>query len=291
MGASLVIESRGHGCDVGALLTDSTGRSIPITRDDASTFEMTIKNEFWSAREVFTPETPLEPGDYVLEPRLGYRDTQRIQPKARFTVLPELPPETTPPMPTLNWNAYAARSQGERTLGPTWGYPGHDLCEGSPRVVALGPDPVWLDLSADVESSDAQGHLMLEFVGADGEVFGRLASPVGSPPEVGIDRGFAPLLPFVQCVTVTFVDMYGRPSEPTTSCAPDKCSAATSWGRVDVDWDDVSGCDDWSPGYAERNASGCGCAQLPNTQTPAPLALLALALGALLLRPPRRRIS
>lgn len=93
--------------------------------------------------------------------------------------------------------------------------------------------------------------------------------------------------PLTQCLSVTLTDLYGNTSAATRSCKPDGCVARHKNDRDPIDWADATSCDDWSPGFAERNAPACACAQSPGSPAGSPAALAVLALGLLGVR--RRR--
>jgi MYXO-CTERM domain-containing protein len=276
-GAELSFEHIGFDNGTGPLeLTNADGEAIALseTHDRADVEAMTTRYEHqFSQRVSFAPAQPLPPGDYTFSVGDGASYSGRY---TTFTVL-EGPPTTAPPAPTLDWRkvAYTGQADPPFQLGPP------DSCSG------ISSDPTTafhkLDARADTE---LQGRFVFRLERAGDDALERTSFTSTSAQTSWTREIYGWSDEFVECVEVTFVDVYGRESEPTRQCVPDGCEVRDKNDRRGIDWADVDGCSDWSPGWVERNPPGCGCAQSPGAPAAPPL---ALALGALGLFASRRR--
>ena len=272
-GAQLSVSTIGWGSPTAELL-DSDGQVVPFEPGQSRCQEFATQHYDTGQRCVLEPSRPLAPGQY----RWRLSETRRQQmndPDAdlTFTVLPEFPPASSPPAPTIEWRVVSYTDRQDPPFNP---FP-FDSCAG----ISDDSSRAWLKIQARVDDPDARGHFVftLEREGDDPLTGATFTS---SPPNATwlLDRYYYPS-EFFTCVSATFVDVYGRSSEPTRSCRPDGCEVRDKNDRGEIDWADVQGCGDWSPGWAERNPPGCGCAQAPGAPASTPLALALLALGLL----------
>ena len=218
-------------------------------------------------RCVYTPTPPLPPGTYTLRTRGPHATT--------FTVNDALRHTDPVPAPTVSWQVVNYTGPKDPPFNPD----PFDLCGG----ISADPALAWHNIDARVDDPDAQGHFAFTLEDASGR---RLegASFTSRPAQATWLRDLEQPEDFIECVAVTFVDVYGRASEPTRQCVPNGCEVRDKNDRRDIDWADVNGCSDWSPGYAERNAPGCACAQAPGAPSGSPVALVLGLLGLVGLR-------
>ncbi len=253
-------------------LVDSSGVEIPLVDLDCKPTTITSlqAGERCSAR----PADPLPPGDYLLgvddEWRNNVRDIETYD--TTFTVLDEQTPDAPLLTPTLAWKIVAFTDLADEPFelrDPFGCGPGVDPA-----------DPVrtraWLRLDAAMEPGTPPGHFdfVIERDGLPDVQGSSFTSESDAPEATWVSDRF--YNEFQPCVSVRFVDIYGRSSEPTTLCQPEACEVRDKNDRREIDWAEVEGCSDWSPGYVERNSPGGGCAQAPGAPAGSPAALASL---------------
>jgi MYXO-CTERM domain-containing protein len=287
--AQLVVEYTGDGGqEYPLVLEDASGAQITVTAQSSTGF---INDDVYGygRRVVYAPDTPLAPGAYTFKvdgevPE--WLDEREFETEAAIVVTADLPPEGAPSAPSLSWRAlmHDGPEDPDLSLGPN-----DDVYAcgwGSSRDTSTAT--IWFD--ADVPPQDTPGYIDLTLEDASGQAIETLSSPASGSPKFERSISRYEDSPFVQCVSATFTDIYGRTSEPARSCQPDQCVARNKNDRDPVDWADVTGCQDWSPGYAERNAPGCACAQAPGAPSGSPAALALGLLGLVGLRTRRRNV-
>jgi MYXO-CTERM domain-containing protein len=225
---------------------------------------------------ILEPAAPLAPGTYTY--RLSEDDRELVSqiddPNASvplehtFTITDGLPPEGAPASPEITWRVVTHDGPQDPELGQEPAFP-------------CGPNTggylMTVDYDVTVPDTTTPGYITIALEGYDSPYANTLTSTIASPPRATVTTNHSEA-DFVQCVTATFTDIYGRSSQPTRSCQPDQCVARHRNDRGPVDWADVPGCEDWSPGFAQRNApAGCACAQAPGAPSGSP-ALLGLGL-------------
>ncbi len=259
-------------------LEDASGQDVPI--EEVERIFVDISAYQGGITTIFEPEQPLAPGAYTLRLSEASQDyiTQRGDPatdvplEQTFTVTDTLPPEGGAAEPTISWRAISYTGPQDPEL-----FEQH----ANPCIPETNQEFMKLEFDVAAPGSDVPGYFTVAF--GDEAFDSSLTSTLVSPTGVtlyAIKRD----ADFVQCVTVTFTDIYGRSAGPVRSCLPDQCVAKHKNDRDPVDWDDVIGCQDWSPGYTERNAPACACAQVPSTPPVAPAALALGLLGLVALR-------
>jgi MYXO-CTERM domain-containing protein len=276
--AMLVVDSN-YGADPAEdtqlVLKNSEGDELPMTRLRRESYVAPTDGAL-DTRTWYEPVAPLPPGDYTLEhtPEPGRDDTV----SSPFRVNDDLPPTAPPAPPKLQWRAVLFDGPEQPPLIETREF----VCGGP-----FYDDRVARHLFESTSNEPGvQGFITLTLETTDGPLEA-LSDYGGFDPTLRIERDFVLSAPHIQCVEATFTDIYGNTSEPTRSCEPDGCEARNRNDRSGRLLEDLDECSDWSPGYVERNAPGCACAQVPSTPSGSPA---ALALGLLGLVALRRRL-
>jgi MYXO-CTERM domain-containing protein len=258
-----------------AVLRDAQGDEVLIDSPREQTYYASNDGEL-ALRYWYEFDTPLSAGEYTLDVYSRDEDDSSIQASATFTVTDGEPPDVLPQPPTLSWRAVLFDGPEDAQATRYYEAPcGED--EYDSRVARY-----LFEASAD--SQGLPGFITLT-LDAGAVAFEPMSDYASVDPTLRIERDFLDGAPHIQCVEATFTDIYGRTSEPTRSCIPDGCEARNRNDRAGVNWANVDGCSDWSPGYAERNAPGCAQAQGAPASAPWALALGLLGLVAL-----RRRL-
>ena len=276
--AQIVVEFTGDGGDQPIVIEDASGAQLPLTQVGTPAY-FVMDSWLNGRRVVYEPDAALAPGVYTLKVDgdvPDWVDPSDYETEVELTVTSDLPPEGTPTAPTLSWRALMHDGPEDPELGVTQ----YDSCGWSDTDSSTAT--IWFD--AQVPAQGAPGYIEVVFEDASGAEAGRFSSAATDGPRIETSSKRYEDSAFVQCVTATFTDIYGRTSEPTRSCKPDQCVARHRNDRDPVDWADVTGCEDWSPGYAERNAPGCACAQAPGAPSGSPVALALGLMGLVALR-------
>jgi MYXO-CTERM domain-containing protein len=270
-------EYKGGIGDVRAELVDASGAVVATRLSDCA--EMTLVKLEYGERCSLEPAEPLAPGDYTL--RLNDASRARVGDShtTSFTVTDDLPPTEDLPAPELTWKVvgYTDLPDAPFELSSPWSCgPGYQ--PGDPITARA-----WVHLDAQMPENTPPGRFEFS-IETDTVIFnpveGTTYTTYGPAPRATwtVDRFYPEFQP---CVEATFVDVYGRRSETTELCRPDGCEVRDKNDRRAIEWDAVDGCSDWSPGYIERNAPGCACAQAPGRPARAPLTLALVVLGLL----------
>ena len=267
-GVNLFVE-RGGGYSMAAFI---------LSNEAGDTFEHSfiedgyIRDErgFNGVRFRIETDAPLPPGTYTLteegDPLSEWGIEEDLYDVATtFTVTADLAPEGAPTAPTLSWAAVAYDGPEDPGL-----FPPNDSC-------APGPDTTLTSYRVEVAAT-TQGYVTIKGEDASGNELYTVDTVITPSPDHTVGLADYEGDALTQCITATVTDLYGNTSEPTRSCQPNGCQARNKNDRDPIDWADVTGCEDWSPGYAERNAPACACAQVPSSPSGSPV---ALALGLL----------
>jgi MYXO-CTERM domain-containing protein len=255
-----------------------------LTNQDGEVFEHAFIEEgrvhdergYGGARFRLEPDVALPPGTYTLTEDGDPRNDWGVEPElydttTTFTITADLPPEGAPVAPSLSWAAVAYDGPEDPDL-----FPPNDSC--SPTA-----DGKLASYRIEVAAT-TQGYITIRGEDASGNELYTLDTVIEAAPEHTVILADYEDTPLTQCVTATVTDLYGNTSEPTRSCQPDGCTARHRNDRDPIDWADVAGCSDWSPGYADRNAPACACAQVPSSPSGSPAALALGLLGLFALR-------
>ncbi len=271
-------DGRGNG---ELVLTDADGVELPITPTRSETFSAFGADGLIDSRIWYAPETPLATGDYTLE----YVEEDPIawpgvqgRTRSTFTLTEDLPDDATPAPPTLTRTAVLFDGPEDTPL----------FEEEGPCGIANTPNTTTAiyQLNAVAAPGTAPGFITLTPESSTRPV-AAMSGPGGRPAALRTRREFGDEPLHIQCISATFTDVYGRTSEPARSCQPDTCAARHRNDSRAIDGTVLQGCSDWSPGYVERNAPGCACAQAPGAPSGSPVALAVALLGLVGLR--RRR--